>query len=84
MVDTNNLPQINSIMQRYTTYRQALAVIDSGGSIASFSLSGAGGFAQVSSEGIIYPPAMLQTIRDQVQARVDDLTSQLAMLGVSI
>lgn len=84
MVDTNNLPQINSIMQRYANYRQALDVIDRGGSIASFSLSGAGGFATVSSEGITYPPAMLQTIRDQVQARADDLTSQLAALGVSI
>lgn len=84
MVDVNNLPQVNSIMQRYANYRQALDVIDRGGAIASFSLTGAGGFATVSSEGITYPPAMLQTIRDQVQARAHDLQGELAALGVMI
>lgn len=84
MVDVSNLPQVNSLMQSYTNYRQALAVIDGNGTIASFAVSGAAGFANVPAEGIATPPAMLQTIRDQVQGKVFDLQSQLAALGVTL
>lgn len=84
MIDVKNIPQINSLMQRYTNYRQALDVIDGGGAIAAFTLSGPTGVSEVISEGITYPPTMLQSIRDQVQARIDDLTQQLAALGVTL
>lgn len=84
MVDTANLPQINSLMQSYTNYRQALDIIDNGGTIASFAVSGTRGFQNISAQDIVTPPQMLSAIRDQVQARVDDLTQQLAALGVTL
>lgn len=84
MVDVANLPQVNSLMQRYTNYRNALDIIDNGGAIASFAVSGTRGFENVSAQDITTPPQMLPAIRDQVQARVDDLTAQLAALGVTI
>lgn len=82
MVDTNNLPQINSLMTRYTNYRQALDVIDDGGAIVSFSLSGSRGFATVGANDINYPGAMIDAIRDQVRRRLDDLERELDALGV--
>lgn len=84
MVDIKNLPQINSLMARYTTYRQALDIIDNSGIIASFVVSGSRGVQQISAEDIVTPPTMLTAIRDQVQARVNDLQSQLAALGVTL
>ena len=84
MVDTSNLPQVNSLMQRYINYRQALDVIDHDGRIASFALTGPGGLVQVAAHDIEYPQQMLDAIRNQVRRRLDDLEDDLAKLGVEL
>lgn len=84
MVDITDLPQVNSLMQNYINYRQALDVLDDDGSIASFSLTGRRGFATVSAADIDYPQQMIDAIRDQVRRRVENLERDLADLGVEL
>lgn len=82
MVETLSLPQVSTLMQSYTNYRQALDIIDDGGRISSFVLAGPIGSATVLSDDIEYPRQMLEAIRDQIAARLDDLEKDLSDLGV--
>lgn len=86
MVDIADISRVNSLMQRYGNYLQALSAIRDNGRIAAFVVvngDGASG-AQISTEGIDYPAQMIDAIRTQLEYRLTDIVRDLEGLGVQI
>lgn len=93
MVDQANIARVQFLIGQRTSYRQALAMFDEGGSIRAFILQSEGSTppdrsrpphqAWVEAEGIAYPPQMIDTIKQQLTTRISEIEKELADLGVT-
>jgi hypothetical protein len=88
MTTRNDLPEAITLVAQYNTLQRALAIVTRGATISNLTVADkseteAGDSVQISAEGIAYPPQMLDAIRTQLQARINQINSQLTALGVT-
>jgi hypothetical protein len=88
MTTRNDLPEAIILVAQYNTLQRALAIVTRGATISNLTVADkseteAGDSVQIDAAGITYPPQMLDAIRTQLQARINQINSQLTALGVT-
>lgn len=91
MVDTTNLPQINSLYSELNQAEQAIKLFNEGGRIIALSVGKRDAedkfwqfTATASTEYMAYPPQMIDTIKGFLGQRLADLKQQLTDLGMTL
>jgi hypothetical protein len=88
MTTRNDLPEAITLVAQYNTLQRALAIMGrtptiSQLTVADASTTEAGDSVQIDAAGITYPPQMLDAIRTQLQARINQINAELAAMGVT-
>jgi len=79
MVDASNLGRVRMLYGEKSRIDQALTSLNAGEPIRSLKI----GEVEISTVHLTYPPQMVQTIRNDLLGRLDEIKNELTDLGVT-